>query len=141
MPFRTSPDPLDPAALEAGIRDDRAGAYATFVGRVRDENEGRRVRTLEYEAHQALAESEGARILDEARDRFSILAARCVHRTGTLAIGDAAIWVGVAAAHRDAAFEACRYIVDETKARVPIWKKEHYSDGESAWLNSRGEER
>ena len=67
--------------------------------------------------------------------RFAILDARCVHRVGSLAIGDLAVWVGVIAAHRDAAFAACRFIIDEVKSRVPIWKNEHYADGESGWLH------
>ena len=75
------------------------------------------------------------KILREALERFAIAAARCEHRVGKLAIGDCAVWVGVSAAHRGAAFDACRYIIDETKSRVPIWKKEHYRDGQSGWVN------
>jgi molybdopterin synthase catalytic subunit len=79
--------------------------------------------------------TEGARILAEAQQRFAIVEARCAHRIGSLAIGDMAVWVGVSAGHRDAAFAACRYIIDEVKQRVPIWKNEHYADGESGWLH------
>lgn len=134
--FKISPAPLDPAALQRSLLDPRAGACVTFEGWVRDHNDGRTVLALDYEAFGELAEREGARIVAEARARFDVLALACVHRVGALRIGDLAVWVGVAAAHRGAAFEACRYVIDEAKARVPIWKKEHYADGASAWINS-----
>jgi molybdopterin synthase catalytic subunit len=63
------------------------------------------------------------------------VSAVCIHRVGSLRIGDLAVWVGVSAAHRGAAFDACRFVIDETKARVPVWKKEHYADGDTAWIN------
>jgi len=139
--FTLSPEPLDPDALRRGLAHPQAGAFATFEGRVRDHNDGRPVVLLEYEAFAALAEKEGARILAEARGKFPILGAVCAHRTGRLHTGDLAVWIGVMSAHRAAAFEACRYIIDEAKARVPVWKKEHYADGASAWINcaTRGE--
>lgn len=133
--FKISSAPLDPAALSRTLLDPRAGAAVTFEGWVRDRNEGRSVRVLEYEAFGELAEREGARILAEARARFDVLGLACIHRVGTLAIGDLAVWIGVTAVHRGAAFDACRYVIDETKARVPIWKKEHYADGATAWIN------
>ena len=111
----------------------------TFEGWVRDHNEGRQVLRLGYQAYAPLAQSEAARILAEAREKFAIIDAHCVHRVGTLEIGELAVWVGVSAAHRDAAFAACRYVIDEVKKRVPIWKNEHYADGESGWLHP-GEE-
>jgi len=94
------------------------------------------LRALDYEAYAPLAEKEGARILAEAREKFSVFGAMCVHRVGALALGDLAVWVGVTAAHRGAAFDACRYIIDEAKARVPIWKKEHYADGATVWITA-----
>lgn len=133
--FKISPAPLDLAALKATLGDQRAGACVTFEGWVRDHNEGRPVQSLEYEAFADLAEKEGARILAEAREKFQLTRAVCVHRVGHLQIGELAVWAGVSAAHRDAAFAACRYLIDETKARVPIWKKEHYATGSSAWIN------
>ena len=141
MSFSLSATALDPAALQRALTDVRAGACVTFEGWVRNRNEGQPVASLEYEAFAPLAEKEGARILAEARERFPILAARGVHRTGHLQLGEMAVWVGVTAEHRGAAFEACRYIIDEAKARVPIWKKEHYTSGASAWINcaTRGE--
>jgi molybdopterin synthase catalytic subunit len=91
---------------------------------------------LEYEVFAGLAEREGAQVLAETRAKFPLLAAVCVHRTGHLAIGEVAVWVGVASAHRGTAFEACRHITDEVKARVPVWKKEHFADGGPAeWVN------
>ena len=90
---------------------------------------------LDYQAFAPLAVSEGEKILAEAGSRFALRAASAVHRTGRLAIGDMAVWVGVSADHRDAAFDACRWIIDEIKTRVPIWKNEHYADGESGWLH------
>lgn len=107
----------------------------TFEGWVRNRNEGQAVSSLEYEAYPELAEKEASRILGEARVKFDLLDAVAVHRVGQLQLGEMAVWVGVTAEHRDAAFAACRYIIDETKARVPIWKKEHYITGQSQWIN------
>ena len=133
--FRLSDIPFDVATLRAELLDARVGGYASFEGWVRDHHGGRVVTGLRYEAYAALAEQEGERILDEAREKFAILDVRCVHRTGDLAIGELAVWVGVAAAHRDAAFAACRFVIDEVKARVPIWKHERYADGDAGWLH------
>jgi molybdopterin synthase catalytic subunit len=102
---------------------------------VRNHNEGQAVASLEYEAYAELAETEGNRIMAEAGERFDLLAAQAVHRVGHLQIGEMAVWVGVASAHRGPAFDACRFIIDELKTRVPIWKKEHYVAGASAWIN------
>jgi len=135
MGFKITPGAIDPEALKRTLEAHAAGACVTFEGWVRDHNDGSPVVALEYEAHAAIAEEEGARILGEALERFAITTARCEHRVGKLAIGECAVWVGVSAAHRGAAFDACRYIIDETKQRVPIWKKEHYRDGESGWVN------
>ena len=133
--FRLSETPFDVAALRAELLDARVGGYASFEGWVRDHNDGRAVTGLRYEAYVAMAETEGERILDDVCARFDILDARCVHRTGDLAIGELAVWVGVSAAHRDAAFAACRFVIDEVKARVPIWKHERYADGDAGWLH------
>lgn len=130
-----SATPIDTAALSASLADERAGAIVTFEGWVRNHNEGRDVRALEYEVYTPLAVSEGERIIAEASSSISFLAARAVHRSGSLELGDCAVWVGVISAHRDEAFRACRLIIDEIKVRLPIWKKEHYSDGDSGWVN------
>ncbi len=133
--FRISAQPIDPAQLAGTLGDTAAGACVTFEGWVRQRNEGRAVHSLEYEAYAELAEREGERIFAEARARFPIVAALGVHRVGHLALGDLAVWVGVTAEHRGAAFDACRYLIDEIKARVPVWKKEHYADGATEWIN------
>ncbi|HVW71218.1 MAG TPA: ThiF family adenylyltransferase [Steroidobacteraceae bacterium] len=133
--FRFSRTAIDVAALRAELADPACGGYAAFEGLVRNHNEGLSVRHLEYEAFEPLAVKEGERIVDEAVRRFGIEHAACVHRIGDLAIGDMAVWVGVSARHRDEAFRACRYIIDEVKHRVPIWKKEHYENGDSGWVN------
>ena len=133
--FTFSDTPLDTAALQRQLRDDRCGGFAAFEGWVRDHNEGHAVTRLEYEAFVELANKEGARIVEEAVRRFGVTRAACVHRVGSLAIGDVAVWVGASAAHRDEAFRACRFIIDEVKHRVPIWKKEHYVTGDSGWVN------
>lgn len=133
--FFLSEVPIDAAALQRELEGQGVGAAVVFEGRVRDHNDGRPVRGLAYQAYAELANAEGARIMAEARERFAIERALCVHRTGELALGDLAVWVGVAAAHRDAAFAACRYVIDEVKARVPIWKREHYVDGDAEWLH------
>jgi molybdopterin synthase catalytic subunit len=135
MSFRISAIALDPAALQRVLTDPRAGACVTFEGWVRNRNEGQPVLSLEYEAYALLAETEGERVLAEAREKFSLIAAAGVHRVGHLQLGELAVWVGVAAEHRGAAFDACRYIIDEAKARLPIWKKEHYASGATEWIN------
>ena len=112
-----------------------AGGFCVFEGWVRNQNDGREVERLEYEVYEPLAIIEGEKVLQEAQQRFPHIDAVCVHRSGLLDIGDCAVWVGVSAAHRDEAFKACRYIIDEIKTRLPIWKKEHYVDGDSGWVN------
>ena len=133
--FRLSGTALDTGALRGELADPSCGGYAAFEGRVRDHNEGQRVTRLEYEAFAPLALREGERIIAEARERFGLRGALCVHRVGALELGAVAVWVGVAAPHRDEAFRGCRYIIDEVKHRLPIWKKEHYADGNSGWVN------
>ena len=133
--FFLSQHPIEVDALRATLGSAHAGAFASFEGWVRDHNEGRPVAGLRYEAHARLAQAEGAKILEEALRTFAIVDARCVHRLGDLGIGDLAVWVGVSAAHRDAAFGACRWIIDTVKARVPIWKHERYMEGDAEWLH------
>jgi molybdopterin synthase catalytic subunit len=127
--------PIKPSLLSRALANPRAGALATFEGWVRNHDRGKKVKSLDYECFEKLARKEGDRILLEAKKKFAILDARCVHRVGKLRIGDASIWIGVTAEHRADAFRACQYIIDEVKARVPIWKKEHYADGDSGWVN------
>ena len=127
--------PIDTEGLRRQLADPAAGAYCGFEGWVRNHNEGQEVLRLEYEVYEPLAVSEGEKILAEAAERYPHLRAHCVHRAGMLEIGDCAVWVGVVSAHRDEAFQACRYIIDAVKVRLPIWKKEHYVSGDSGWVN------
>ena len=126
---------LQPDHGRLDLQSAACGGYVSFEGWVRNRNEGQDVLRLEYQAYEALALKEGERIVAEASSRFPIEHALCIHRVGELDIGDLAVWVGVSAGHRDEAFRACRYIIDEVKHRVPIWKKEHYRSGDSGWVN------
>jgi molybdopterin synthase catalytic subunit len=109
------------------------GGYVEFAGVVRNVNEGKIVRQLHYEAYTTLAVSEMQRICEEATTQFNCRFIRAIHREGTLEIGDTAVIIQVLAGHRQGAFSACRYVIDEIKRRVPIWKKEFYEDGTSSW--------
>ena len=135
MQFRLTSSAIDTAGARSELLDLGAGGYVSFEGWVRNLNEGQEVVRLEYEAFQELAVKEGERIVAEALRRFGVTHAMCIHRTGSLDLSDMAVWVGVSSAHRGEAFDACRFIIDEVKHRVPIWKKEHYRSGDSGWVN------
>ena len=126
---------IDVDRLRRELADPAAGAYAGFEGWIRNVNDGHDVIRLEYEAYAPLAVTEGEAVIAEARAKYPILHAHCVHRTGLLEIGECAVWVGVSSGHRDEAFAACRYIIDQVKVRLPIWKKEFYANGNSGWVN------
>jgi molybdopterin synthase catalytic subunit len=133
--YRVTSEPIDVAALERSVRTDACGGVVTFTGVVRERSDDDRAVTgLSYEAHEQLAIAEFARIAGEAKERFGACEIAIAHRTGELRIGEVAVAVVVACAHRGAAFDACEYVIDELKARAPIWKKEHYADGgRSLW--------
>ena len=133
--FAINEAPIDAGRLHRGLEADGAGAVVSFEGRVRNYNDSRAVNGLSYQAYAELAEAEGRRIVEEAHAKFAVERVVCVHRVGDLAPGDIAVWAGVSAGHRAAAFDACRYVIDEVKARVPIWKREHYIEGASEWLH------
>jgi molybdopterin synthase catalytic subunit len=135
MRFRFTESAIDAESARFELLDLGAGGYVSFEGWVRDQNEGLEVTRLDYEAFQDLAIKEGDRIVEEALRRFPVKHALCIHRVGALALSDMAVWVGVSSAHRGEAFDACRFIIDEVKHRVPIWKKEHYRNGDSGWVN------
>lgn len=135
--FAISAEAIDLAVFRDSLADPACGGYVQFEGWVRDHNEGQRVLRLEYEVYEPLAVSEGERILDEAIKRFGIGRAAGIHRSGLLQLGDVAVVVGVASPHRAEAFDACRYIIDQVKLRLPIWKKEHYANGQAEWVNCR----
>jgi molybdopterin synthase catalytic subunit len=133
--FRFTQSTIDTQRARTELLTLSAGGYVSFEGWVRDHNEGQEVTRLEYEAFVELAVKEGERIVGESLRRFPIKQALCIHRIGTLTLGEMAVWVGVSSAHRGEAFDACRFIIDEVKHRVPIWKKEHYKSGDSGWVN------
>lgn len=132
--FSLSSEPIDIPSLAAQLDNPAAGAVVTFDGRVRNHNAGQAVSHLEYQAYPALAVRTGQRILAEEAARHDLLNVRAVHRTGPLAIGEAAVWVGVASAHRGPAFDGARAIMERLKYELPIWKKETYADGHAEWV-------
>ncbi|MEO6029002.1 MAG: molybdenum cofactor biosynthesis protein MoaE [Candidatus Binatia bacterium] len=121
---------IDTEALLAFVGDPAAGGATLFVGTTRNENEGRVVERLEYEAYEAMAVEEMRRIGDEIAHRWGIVAVSMVHRVGVVPVGQVSVAVAVSAAHREEAFAACRFGIDTLKATVPIWKKEYYEGGE-----------
>jgi molybdopterin synthase catalytic subunit len=127
--------PIDPAALIGEVQASQFGAISLFVGTVRDTNDGRNVIAIEYSAYTEMAESEMAAILDEGEALFSVTAIIVEHRVGSLALGDASVAIATAHAHRGPAIECARFVIDEIKKRVPIWKLEHYVDGGRQWVD------
>ncbi len=136
MQFQLTDAPIDPITLRAPLLAAKAGAFCCYEGWVRDHNEGKSVAELHYSAYAELAPGVAAAILEEARAKFSLLDATVVHRFGPLAVGDIAVWVGVTAHHRGDTFLGCRYIIDNVKHRLPVWKKEIYTDGSWAWVEN-----
>lgn len=134
LSFTLTDQAIDIATLAEGLRDPVAGAEVTFDGRVRNHNDGHVVLRLEYQAYPALAVKTGQRILEEEAARHGLLRAIAVHRMGLLEIGDSAVWLGVASAHRGAAFEAARAIMERLKYELPVWKREHYADSRTGWV-------
>lgn len=126
--------PLDLARLLATVQSPERGGVCSFLGLVRDHHGARSVLKLDYSAYGPMAEAECGRIVAEAEARWPVAVA-LEHRVGSLAIGDGAVAVVAASAHRDAAFDACRYVIEEVKRRVPVWKREHYTDGAIAWVD------
>jgi molybdopterin synthase catalytic subunit len=124
---------IDLGSLIALVQSPGRGGIACFVGAVRDHQGGRPVVRLDYSAYEAMAEAECSRIVAEAEARWSCAVA-LQHRTGTLLIGDTAVAIAVASAHRDEAFASCRYVIEEVKRRVPIWKREYFADGTVEWV-------
>ena len=128
-------DPIDITAALQQLQSSQAGAIDIFLGVVRDNTQQRSVDRLEYEAYDRMAISEMQKIADEAHKQWAILNYTIIHRKGVLRIGETAVLIGVATAHRADAFEACRFIIDTIKQTVPIWKKEVFTDGEQ-WVNA-----
>ena len=139
--FSISEKDINVAQLKQQLITPESGGFVSFEGWVRNHNAtaedpNKPVTALHYEAHEKLAIQVGNQIIADALQKFDINAACCCHRVGQLDIGDMAIWVGVSADHRQAAFAACEYILNQTKAHVPIWKNEFYTDGHSGWVEA-----
>lgn len=128
---------INRSELIQDLQNQAAGALVTFEGWVRNHNQGNEVSSLEYEVYPELSISEGNKIIQEARDRFNVHHIVCSHRYGHLGLGQIAVWVGAIASHRDDAFKASRYVIDEIKLRLPIWKKEHYTNQKPEWVFCR----
>ena len=131
--FRLSEEPLSLEAVAAEVASDDAGAIATFVGTTRAHSRGREVIRLEYEAYEGMAEAEMERIAGFLRERHDVIDVAIHHRVGPVEIGETSVVIAVSAAHRGAAFDACREAIDTLKQTVPLWKKELYVGGEE-WI-------
>ncbi len=129
-------EPLDAAALSASVAGEGLGGAAAFIGTVRRSAEDGDVVGIEYSAYEAMAEAEFARILAEAAQRWATARVVVRHRLGRVPTGEASVVVVAAAPHRAEAFAACRFVIDETKRRVPIWKKEHLATGQARWVEA-----
>ena len=130
--------PIDVGALLAEVQDTGTGATLAFLGRVREVNDGRAVTGIEYSAYGDMAERELAAIAGEFAREFGIAHLVVEHRLGTLGLGEASIAIVVAHGHRAAAYEASRFVIEEVKRRLPVWKREGYVDGSSEWVNANG---
>lgn len=126
--------PINFQSLITTLRHKQAGALVTFEGWVRDHNDGKSVSSLEYQIYRELAIKEGLKIIAEAKEKYPLHQAIAVHRSGHLQIGETAVWVGTVASHRHTAFQGTEYIIDQIKARLPIWKKEHYLNYPAEWV-------
>ena len=134
--FRVTDKPINLQELVDCVTDPEAGAIATFIGTTRNNNEGRKVIALDYEAYPEMAEKELIRLGEEARKKWQICRMAIVHRVGPVQITEPSVMIAVSAAHREAAFAACRFAIEEIKKTVPIWKKEVYEGGE-IWIGTQ----
>lgn len=130
-----TPEAIDPAAVLARVGNPGDGAVAFFAGVVRNENDGRPVSGMEYEGYDEMAREELAAIVAEAAERAGTDRIAAVHRLGQLSLGEVSVAIAVSAPHRAEAFDAARYIIEEIKKRLPVWKREHYLDREAEWLD------
>ena len=134
--FRVTREPIDLQELVRFVTDSEAGAIATFIGTTRNNNDGRKVIALDYEAYPEMAEKELARIGQQASQKWQICRMAIIHRLGPVQITQASVIIAVSSAHRDAAFAACRFAIEEIKKTVPIWKKEVFEGGE-VWIGTQ----
>ena len=130
--------PIDPAAVLRAVAGPAHGAMLLFLGVVREVNDGRDVTGIEYSAYESMAERELGAIAAEAESRFGATSVAIEHRVGELALEEASVAIAVAHAHRGVAYEASRWVIEELKRRVPIWKREHYVDGTREWVDPTG---
>lgn len=133
--FELSHAAIDHELCRSKLKNPAAGGFVSFEGWTRNHNDGREVNALEYSVYPILALKEGEKIIQEAFTKWPLEEAYAIHRSGLLQVGDLAVWVGASSAHRQDAFKACQYIIDEIKHRLPIWKKEYYADGSHHWVN------
>jgi molybdopterin synthase catalytic subunit len=131
---RITAEPIDPAALLAKVGSEEDGAVVLFIGTVRCTNDGRLVTGIRYEAYREMAEGVLAEIVNEGRRLVDGARIAAVHRVGELAVGDCSVAIAASTPHRAQAFEAARYVIEEIKKRLPVWKREAYHDGNGAWL-------
>jgi molybdopterin synthase catalytic subunit len=131
-----TPDPIDVAAMIAAVGDPAHGAICTFLGTTRETSPGdaRPVEALDYEAYAEMALADFRAIAAEANAQFGPLKIAIAHRTGRVALGEASVAIAVGAPHRSAAFDACEFTLNTLKSRTPIWKRESYRDGATAWV-------
>ena len=127
---------IDPCALLDEVAHHRNGATILFVGTVREQNDGEPVSGLDYSAYAGMAERELASIASEAAEQWKTTDIVVEHRTGSLELGEASVVIAVAHPHRGEAYEASRYIIEELKKRLPVWKREHYVDGRAEWVEN-----
>jgi len=132
--FRLQTEAIDLNLASQALLDPSCGAMVSFEGWVRNHHEGERVLFLEYEAFEGLCVNEAQKLHQETLDRFDIKHLSCVHRVGRCEIGTLVVWVGVSSDHRKEAFDACEYFINQLKVRLPIWKKETYTDGSATWV-------
>ncbi len=133
--IRLTEEPIDHAELTESVRSNQSGAVVLFLGTVREMTAGRQTTALDYECYPSMAEAKMRELLDEARAKWPIDKAAIVHRLGHLELGDISVAVAVSCPHRNQAFEAGRFLIDELKVRVPIWKKENWGDGTTEWVH------
>ncbi|GMR13616.1 MAG: molybdenum cofactor biosynthesis protein MoaE [Gemmatimonadota bacterium] len=131
---RITTEPIEPQALLAGVGDPSRGAVILFLGVVRNHNDGHGVEGIRYDAYDEMARGTLEEILVEAEERYGVGHLAAVHRVGELGIGEVSVAIAVSSAHRAEAFDASRYVIEEIKVRLPVWKKERFEDGTSEWV-------
>ena len=128
-------DEIDYTALTESVRSDQAGAVVLFLGTVREMTNGRQTTALDYDAYPEMAESTMQELIDEVCEKWPIEQVGIIHRLGHLQLGDICVAVALSSPHRQQAFESGRFLIDELKVRVPIWKKENWADGTTEWVH------